>query len=191
MIFGLARHGRGDFQLGVGADHVSGDRALLAEPPEPPHRLIKALVAEANPGEDRGVAVLPVEPEPGDARLGQEVADVAARERIQCVFLGVDRHPAVHLADFRAGPAHRIGFVVGIDPDADRIIAGVANEARHDLGAGLGGEALFLVDRGWPNDPECGTVGPVRPFPHRGRSSDRRSRYAGGYRGAAGRTRHR
>src|SRR4051812_6101785 len=97
--------------------HVTG----LAVAVDAADRLVPALEAERQAGEDHLSAVLPVEAKAGDLRLGDQQPHLTRGKSLECRRLMLTRVAAAHLAGVGECRLKRISLEVGIAPEHDRL----------------------------------------------------------------------
>ena len=140
--------------------HVHGNGPRLAEPPAPPDPLIPLL---ERVGREVGLvgAVLPVDPEPGQLRLGDDRAEGAIGEAEEAAFLFIRIKRAMHFDSSGDHPGKDIAFLVRLAPDRDRVAVGC--DLGRQFAPGPERQALFGMERGCRHlwDAEKGAVGDV------------------------------
>jgi hypothetical protein len=81
VVAGFAVNHAANLILALGNNQMHIDGARLAKSPAPPHGLIPSLITEAAAHERHPRGMLPVQPHPGHARLGDDVSRFPSRER--------------------------------------------------------------------------------------------------------------
>ncbi len=127
-----------DPAFGFGVDQVDPDRLGLQEPMDAVDGPDEVSELEADPGEDRAVAVpLEVAPGPGDDRLGGEVLDLAVGEVDDRLLAFVEVLAAPHADRFGDRGRDRVPLGLKVVPEQE-VCGGVFGDELGQLGGPAG-----------------------------------------------------